>query len=314
MSEWWRDVRRARSASTRTRSVCHESTPLYPNHIISLNAQHYMADLPPFTPSTFKQTEAPVPDWQSGQSVTESAEGREWIAGEEQGWKVIDTAAENPMNLYKLMISGIVPRPIAFVSSVSADGVENLAPFSWFNMVTHNPPVISVSVSAASGRPGDLKDTASNIKATKEFTVNVISEPWVQNANFCSMDMPPEVSEWPSSGLTKADSVIVRAPRVKESAFSMECELLQPVEVVNPQTGKPTTTLILGLVKYIHVRNDMLNERGNVDPAKFKPVSRMGDITYATLGDGFRLPRPLWKDEEENVMKAVAERPEGSNL
>ncbi|KAH9846455.1 hypothetical protein C2E23DRAFT_949336 [Lenzites betulinus] len=200
---------------------------------------------------------------------------------------------------YTLLISGIVPRPIAFVSSVSESGAESLAPFSWSNQVTHNPPIISVSCSA---RPqGGLKDTASNIKATKGFTVNIISEPFVENANVGCIDAPPDFDEWPLTGLTKAPSVRVKASRVLESAFSMECELFQAVDIIHPTSGVHTATLILGLVKYIHVRKDVLNERGLVDYAKLRPVARLGDITYARVGDAFRLPRQAWELEGEKI-------------
>ncbi|KAI0628447.1 hypothetical protein C8Q77DRAFT_1067984 [Trametes polyzona] len=246
-----------------------------------------------------KYTESPNPGFVYGRKVAETPEGEAWVDGERAGWKTVDGATEDPARMYALMISGIVPRPIAFVASVSEDGVENLAPFSWFNQVTHNPPLISVSCSA---RPeGGLKDTASNIKATRGFTVNIISEPFVENANVTSLDAPAEVSEWPLTGLTKEPSTHVKAARVKESAFSMECELFQSVDIIHPTNGKHTATLILGLVKCIHVRQDVLNERGVVDYAKLRPVARLGDITYARVGDGFRLPRPSWKIEGEKI-------------
>ncbi|KAL4262666.1 FMN-binding split barrel [Pleurotus pulmonarius] len=183
--------------------------------------------------------------------------------------------------MYKLLTSGIVPRPVAFVSSISEAGVKNLAPFSWFNTVTHNPPIISISCSVS---------------------VNIISETWIHNANACSMDAPPDVGEWPISGLTPADTAHVKAPRVKESAFSMECELFQAIDIVHPETGETTATLILGRVKYIHVRNDVLTDkRDAVNPTQLRPILRLGDITYAVLGDGFRVPRPSWKDEGEGL-------------
>ncbi|CDO72682.1 hypothetical protein BN946_scf184985.g102 [Trametes cinnabarina] len=236
-------------------------------------------------------TESPNPTFSYGQKVDTTTEGKQWLEGEKDGWKIIDAASEEP--------SGIVPRPIAFVSSVSEQGVENLAPFSWFNQVTHNPPLISVS--CAANAEGGLKDTAGNIKATKGFTVNIISEPFVENANYTSLDAPADVSEWPLSGLTKEPSLHVKAARVKESAFSMECELFQAVDIIHPSTKKHTATLILGLVKCIHVRRDVLNERGVVDYTKLKPVGRLGDITYARVGDGFRIPRPAWKLEGEKI-------------
>ncbi|KAI8968828.1 hypothetical protein BD414DRAFT_503668 [Trametes punicea] len=244
-------------------------------------------------------TESPNPAFSYGQRVSDTPGGQEWIDGEKEGWKTVDAASEDPARLYALMISGIVPRPIAFVSSVSEQGVENLAPFSWFNQVTHHPPLISVS--CAAGAKGGLKDTARNIKATKGFTVNIISEPFIENANVTSLDAPADVSEWPLSGLTKEPSIHVKAARVKESAFSMECELFQAIDIVHPSTGQHTATLVLGLVKCIHVRNDVLNERGVVDYTKLRPVGRMGDITFARVGDGFRIPRPAWKLEGEKI-------------
>ncbi|TFK92174.1 hypothetical protein K466DRAFT_513988 [Polyporus arcularius HHB13444] len=256
--------------------------------------------VPPFRQDfVAKHTESPNPSFVYGQKVSETEEGSRWVEGEKAGWKVVDPATEEPAKLYSLMISGIVPRPIAFVSSISEEGVENLAPFSWFNMVTHNPALISVSCSVSPAGP--LKDTAHNIKSTKNFTVNIISEPFVENANVTSIDAPANISEWPISGLTKEPSIHVKAHRVKESAFSMECELFHAHDIVNPNSGKHTTTLILGLVKAIHVRADVLNERGVVDFAKFKPVSRLGDISYARVGDAFRIPRPSWKIEGEKI-------------
>ena len=95
--------------------------------------------------------------------------------------------------------------------------------------------------------------------------------------------------------------VHVKAPRVLESAFSMECELFEVIDIKHPETGVATTTMILGHVKYIHVRRDVLNDRGRVDPVKYKPIARLGDVAYATLGTAFRIARPQWKAEEEKV-------------
>ncbi|CCM06658.1 uncharacterized protein FIBRA_08943 [Fibroporia radiculosa] len=272
--------------------------------------------LAPFVHSAqAKFIEAPNPEWTLGQRVDATPEGREWLEGEKAGWKVVDASREDPNKLYALMITGIVPRPIAFVSSISPNGVENLAPFSWFNMLTGNPPLVSISLL---NLPGGLKDTADNIKATKGFTVNIISEPFIHNANACAVDTPPETSEWPLSGLTPEPSLHVEAPRVKESAFSMECELYQIHDLAHPDTGAVTTTLILGLVKYIHIRADMLNARGYVDPVKLRAVGKMGDITYARQGDMFRVPRPTWARDSSRIeelhasLKEQKENPEKS--
>ncbi|KIJ59417.1 hypothetical protein HYDPIDRAFT_140660 [Hydnomerulius pinastri MD-312] len=253
-----------------------------------------------------KFTESPNMTWTYGQKVESTPAGRAWMEGEKEGWKSINTAEEDRMKLYTLMISGIVPRPIAFVSTISEEGIENLAPFSWFNMVTNWPPMVSFS---CSNGPSRIKDTTHNVKNSKGgFTVNIISEPFVENANATAIDSPPGFDEWSLSGLTKVPSVHVKASRVKESAFSMECELYQAIDIVHPDTGERTNTLVLAHVKYIHIRNDVLNERGLVDLTKFKPVARMGDITYARVGDVFRLPRPTWAAEESKVMEAIHQK------
>ncbi|KAF9236880.1 hypothetical protein BU15DRAFT_88937 [Melanogaster broomeanus] len=263
------------------------------------------AELPPFDTSFRpKFTQPPNPHWGLGQGVNSTPDGDEWMQGEKKGWKVVETAKEDPRLLHLLMISGIVPRPIAFVSTVSETGVENIAPFSYLAVpshplkVTHNPPLVSIS---CTNGPVRVRDTNNNVRATKEFTVSIISEPWAEQANVTSIDAPESFSEWPISGLTKELSIHVKPPRVKESAFSMECELFQVIDIIHPVTGKAGSTMLLGHVKYIHVRNDMLTDRGTVDMTLFKPLSRMGDITYARVGDGFRLVRPVWEQEKDKV-------------
>jgi len=258
-----------------------------------------MSDLPPYKQSDFHFTASPAPGFQFGQKVEDlSPEGKAWVEGEKAGWKVIETEKEDPAELYALMVSAIAPRPVGFVSSVSESGLENLGLFSWFQMITHNPPLVMI---CTSNTPTGLKDTARNIQSTKGFVVNIISEAFVENANVCSMDAPADVSEWSFSGLTKEPSLHVKAPRVKESAFSMECELHEANDVISFTTGEVTSTLIIGLVKYIHVRKDMINDRGNVDLEKFRPIARMGDITYATLGSAFRIRRPDWVKDAEKI-------------
>ncbi|TFK37153.1 hypothetical protein BDQ12DRAFT_205451 [Crucibulum laeve] len=266
-----------------------------------------MSDHPAYTHTvSFKETKSPNPDWTYGQGVDTTEEGRKWLEGLQGGFKTIDTSVEDPRKVYGLMLSGIIPRPVAFVSSVSEDGVENLSPYSFFNMVTPEPAMISISVAVKEGAVP--KDTARNIKATKNFTVNIISEPWVEQANMTCIDAPPDIGEWALSGLTKEKSTLVKAPRVLESAFSMECELYQAIDILHPVTGKTNNTLILGLVKYIHVRNDVLNGRGVADPGRLKPVARIGGISYAKISEGYQLGRELWEQTGEDIQKAVGDK------
>lgn len=262
--------------------------------------------LPPFNHNRkWAVTEPPDLNFQWGQKVDATDEGRAWLRGLESGFETVDTAKTETAALYKILVSGIIPRPIGFVSSISDDGIENLALFSFFNMVSHDPPVLSF---ASSNYPTRNKDTVQNIRATKEFTVNIISEPFLRNAIATSIDAPPEVSEWPLSGLTKEPSLHVKAPRVRESAFSMECELFKTVDIVEPNSLKAKSTLVLGLIKYIHMRKDTLDPaRGIPDPGKLKVAVRLGSPNYATLGDVFQLPIPQWEKEKDEIKEIMGE-------
>ncbi|KDR69442.1 hypothetical protein GALMADRAFT_145487 [Galerina marginata CBS 339.88] len=268
--------------------------------------------LPQYVPTQgFKYTAAPNPGWTYGQSIDATPEGRAWADGEKEGWTVVDGSTEDPRTMFNYMVSGIVPRPVAFVSSISVDGVENLAPYSVTahenllftaagstKRVTPNPPVVSFSCASSSGA---AKDTLRNVLAGTGFTINIISEPWIHQADAASIDAPFEVDEWPITGLTKAPSIHVKAARVKESAFSMECELYQTLGIKHPKTGITTATLVVALVKYIHIRNDVVDASlGVIDPGKLRPVAAAAKIpgmglTYARMSEGYVLPQRSWK-------------------
>ncbi|KAL1748827.1 hypothetical protein HDZ31DRAFT_28798, partial [Schizophyllum fasciatum] len=211
--------------------------------------------------------------------------------------------------LYQIMGSAIVPRPIALVSSLSADGVPNLAPFSYFSMVGHNPPMISISCSLSDRRP---KDTRENILATREFSVNIVSEHLAAPANATSVECPAHVDEWRIAGLTKRPSVRpslvatsecgIKPALVDESLVNFECELYNHLDISPPIipdafVAPPTTTLILGLIQRIHVNEGILTPDGTaIDPAKLQAVARMGGRAYANVNNGFELERPAWSD------------------
>ncbi|KAF8609058.1 flavoprotein oxygenase [Ceratobasidium sp. AG-I] len=264
------------------------------------------APRPEFNPEpSFRYTQAPNKDWKAGQSFNESgtsAIAAEWAKGAEAGYQTFVPEKEQAKDIYRLMISGITPRPVAFVSSLAANGTANLAPFSYFSMVCHNPPIVSVSFTHS---PTRRKDTSINIRETKEFTVNIISEPFVEGANWTSTDAPFGTEEWVGSGLTKVESSFVKPARVGESGFSMECELYSAQDISPPGSEIVTGTIILGLVKAIHVRKDVwLNDGkgiGMVDPVKFRAIGRMGGLTYARIGEAFEIPRPAWDEIEAEV-------------
>ena len=200
---------------------------------------------------------------------------------------IIDPGTESPRNVYKVMIGAIVPRPIAFVSTLSADGIRNLAPFSFFPAISANPPVICFSPMIR-GSDSGRKDTLRNIEATREFVVNIVSENFVQQMNTCSGEYPPEVDEFEVSGLTPVPSDMVRPARVKEARVNMECKLVQVVHVSERQLGG---SIVLGEVLRFHV-DDTIVEDFRIDPDKLSAVGRMGGATYVRTTDRFDLVRP----------------------
>jgi flavin reductase (DIM6/NTAB) family NADH-FMN oxidoreductase RutF len=193
-----------------------------------------------------------------------------------------------PANIYKLMVGAIVPRPIAFVSSLSAEGVPNLAPFSFFTGISANPPVVCFSPMIR-GSDGLSKDTLRNIEETREFVVNIVSEDFAQQMNACSAEFPPDVNEFTVSGLTPVPSEVVRPPRVKESRIHMECRAMLVVHVSAKPLGG---SLVMGEVLRFHV-DDALFSDYKVDPDLLRAIGRMGGPTYSRTTDRFEMPRPV---------------------
>jgi len=200
---------------------------------------------------------------------------------------IVDPGVTDPRNIYKVMIGAIVPRPIAFVSSLSPEGIPNLAPFSYFTAISANPPAICFSPMIRSS-DGKHKDTLNNIEATREFVVNIVSEDFAEKMNLCSGEYPPEVNEFEVSGLTPVPSDLVKPPRVKESRVNMECRLLQIVRVSEKLLGG---SLVIGEVVRFHI-DDALFDDFRIDPAKLRAIGRMGGTSYARTTDLFDLLRP----------------------
>lgn len=203
-----------------------------------------------------------------------------------------DPGIDSPINLYKLMIGMVVPRPIAFVSSLDANGVRNLAPFSFFMACSADPPVVCFVASHRAG-PLPAKDTLTNILATKEFVVNIVSEEFAEKMNLTSAEVAPEVDEFEISGLTSLSSDLVRPPRVAESHAQMECRLRQTLPISN-KTGA-ANTIIFGDVLRFHVDEAVLVDGGDgfkIDPDKLRAIGRMGGATYSRTRDRFDMARP----------------------
>ncbi|TFY70471.1 hypothetical protein EVG20_g2530 [Dentipellis fragilis] len=215
--------------------------------------------------------------------------------------------------------STVVPRPIAFVSTESATGERNLAPFSFFNVVSNSPPILSISVLWDGA---NAKDTLHNIIGTKEFMMNLISEPFVEAANATAVGAPPDFDEWKIAGLTPEPSVStcarhtryeydilmccncicdvwvsVKPARVKESAASFECELLSSQDIFPDDSQTPSATLVLGRIKHAYVRKAVLHDdEPVVDATNFQAVARMGGRIYARVGNLYELVMPDWRE------------------
>ncbi len=208
---------------------------------------------------------------------------------------IVDPAQTAPGNIYKLLIGSITPRPIAFVSTVNKDGVNNLAPYSFFTGVSANPPVIGFSPMI--NMEGRLRDSRLNSEAYKEFVVNVVSEDIAAKMNATAVDVPPEVDEFELSGLTPAPCNIVSAPRVKEARISMECKLIQVVEL---SKEKLRGAFVLGEIVQFHIADEIFDNY-RIDADKLNTVGRMGGTTYTRTTDRFDLQRP----DLEEVMKTL---------
>jgi flavin reductase (DIM6/NTAB) family NADH-FMN oxidoreductase RutF len=194
---------------------------------------------------------------------------------------ILDPATLGGRERYRLMISCILPRPIAFVTTLSREGVTNLAPFSFFNGVSSNPPVVSIAVSTK--RDGSKKDTWRNAEETGEFVVNVVVPELMDAVITGAKELPHNVSELELSKQPTLPSVRVKPPRLANSPIHLECTLLKVVEVEG-------TGLLLGRVVLYHVKDEVLRD-GRVDPRRVTFVGRLGDDLYCRVTDLFERPR-----------------------
>jgi flavin reductase (DIM6/NTAB) family NADH-FMN oxidoreductase RutF len=200
---------------------------------------------------------------------------------------IIDPASTDPLNIYKLMIGSVLPRPIAFVSTRSADGINNLAPYSFFTGVSANPPVVGFSPMMS--MESRQRDSRVNAEARGEFCINVVSEQFAEKMNATAIDVPPEVDEFELSGLTPVECELIDAPRVGEAYLAMECQLLQVVEISRETFGG---AFVMGQILRFHV-DDALFDNYRINPDLLRPIGRMAGNTYTRTGDRFDMDRPV---------------------
>ena len=193
----------------------------------------------------------------------------------------IDFSTLTEYQRYKLMASLIVPRPIALITTLSETGVINAAPFSMFNMLGEEPPIVMVSINRLGD--GQLKDTAANITRGKEFVVHISDEAMAEKMHRCGERLPSDVSELAHVGLTSLPSQAVKPPRIAEAPVAFECTLWETLETASRQ-------IFIGQVRWLHARDGLIDtERWRVRLQDYFPVARFGASYYVTTRDRFSL-------------------------
>ncbi len=200
----------------------------------------------------------------------------------------INPADISQKSMYKLLSGSILPRPIAWVSTVDQAGEHNLAPFSFFNAVSSNPPYVLFCPNVR-GTDGRQKDTYYNIQATGEFVVNIVTESTAAAMNLTAQELPADVDEFKLAGVTPVPSQAIQPPRVRESPINFECVLNQIVELGDGPGGG---SVIIGRVVHLHVSDSVLMDGDKINLEALQPVGRLAGADYTRVTDRFALTRP----------------------
>jgi flavin reductase (DIM6/NTAB) family NADH-FMN oxidoreductase RutF len=202
----------------------------------------------------------------------------------QSGGMMIDCASADAADVSRLFKSLVIPRPIGWISTISAKGIANLAPYSFFNAVEDTPPLLMFSSSG-------MKDSARNAIDTGAFVCNLVTQPLVEAMNATSARLPPDISEFDHARLAMAESRLVKAPRVAAAAAAMECRLVEYHALTDMNRTPVDSILIIGQVVAIHVDERIL-ANGRPDPSLEAVVARLGGADYALVKDSFRVERP----------------------
>lgn len=239
-------------------------------------------------------TKSPDPTWSFGDGIRtgppRAAAGK--VHQEIDPYSPDRSVSQN----YRLMISGIAPRPVGFISTNSADGkTKNLAPFSYFQVVDHDPPMFIVSFSS---RFGPVKDTYKNLQETGECVINTVSENMIEAVSASSIDAPYGLSEWDITGLTEAPTTTVKPSRVKESVLSIEGKVVDIKEFEAHKPGMSSAAICLIKATRFWVQEDAANEDfSHIELEKLRPIAQLGGMSYGRISSAFELPRTRWEDE-----------------
>ena len=189
-------------------------------------------------------------------------------------------------SIYKLLSGIVIPRPIGWISSISEDGIYNLAPFSFFNAVGDDPPHVMFS---AGRNINSNQDTVQNVLTTKQFVVNMVTEELVAQMNMTAQGIPSHESEFELANLTPIVSHKVKPPRVQESPITMECELVHHYTLENSKFGG--STILVGKIVLFHIDEKMLLDDYKINQDNYQPISRLAGSNYAKIGDIFSVKR-----------------------
>lgn len=194
-----------------------------------------------------------------------------------------------PLNArYKLMTGAVVPRPIAWVSTVNTDGQPNLAPFSYFMPVSEAPFLFAFCPGIRTITMTE-KDTLRNIRATGEFVINMVSAEVAEAMNMTATELPPAVNEFERAGLTAVPSVRIRPPRVGESKISFECKVWRIMDIVERQAG--SGSIVIGEALHAHLQDDVIESDGRINFESYRPVGRLAGALFCHMTDLFELIR-----------------------
>ncbi|MGV9004367.1 flavin reductase family protein [Flavobacterium sp.] len=189
--------------------------------------------------------------------------------------------------VYKLLTGTIIPRPIGWISTIDENGINNLAPFSYFNMVSSDPPCVMFSTRRDNN---SNKDTLNNVLQNGQFVVNLVTMEIVEQMNTTSATVAPHVDEFEIAGVTPIDSMTIKPKRVKESLVNFECEKIHHY-FIKDTDGIETACVVIGQVKRMHIDDSILSENNRINLDKYNPVARLAGPNYATLGELFSIKR-----------------------
>ncbi|KAK0738620.1 putative FMN binding protein [Schizothecium vesticola] len=275
------------------------------------------ASRPPFpASSTFHHVQTPDPNWKFGSGANHLASSTTTTPPNDSLDTPPDDSLNHPPNdtptvprhrpidphsptrpshlNYTLLISSILPRPICLLSTCSPSGLPNLAPFSYFQLISHDPPLFILSFASSLASP---KDSLRNLSLTGDCVLNMVSETFLEAANACAVNAPPGASEWDVSGLTPVFDDGRRVARVGEAVVSVEGRVESIREFPSrARPGEVGATMVVVEGTRFWVREDAVDEAGGrVDPGVMRAVGRLGGISYGRVGEGVELPRPDWE-------------------